>query len=377
MCASSSASGLPGSSGGPGGGGCTSPGDAARATASCSGGHPPAAAASAVDSVVRTPAAVPSASWTPDTAAAVRLAAPGTVAGCGGHHGGQAGHGPAEQGGRPSACVRPCPARMPEAARRWPTGATVQDRVRRRPYGLAGLGWLPHGHPCPRWWPACGQRPDTRPGLRSPRTPAWPRVPDSGRPVAVVSVAADGQSADRSDSLQLSLLFLQGRPCGRPPAALRPATTRRLPGSRPHRSLTLDRELRPIYARWPRAGHARPGGDYPWPPRLVASVKGGPDAQAAVGLVPAHPEGCCPPVTEDGGFQGDGPRVGGCWIQRCRRRSSAHTPRGLRRHHHHRHDPGQRPGQLPQQRDLDGDGMRVDSCPEGEDCDVGMLNRTG
>jgi hypothetical protein len=24
-----------------------------------------------------------------------------------------------------------------------------------------------------------------------------------------------------------------------------------------------------------------------------------------------------------------------------------------------------------------GDGRRVDSCPEGEDCDVGMLNRTG
>jgi hypothetical protein len=26
---------------------------------------------------------------------------------------------------------------------------------------------------------------------------------------------------------------------------------------------------------------------------------------------------------------------------------------------------------------IDGDGRRVDSCPEGEDCDVGMLNRTG
>jgi hypothetical protein len=27
--------------------------------------------------------------------------------------------------------------------------------------------------------------------------------------------------------------------------------------------------------------------------------KGGPDAQTAVGPVPARPEGCCPPVTED------------------------------------------------------------------------------
>jgi hypothetical protein len=39
----------------------------------------------------------------------------------------------------------------------------------------------------------------------------------------VVPDAADGQSADRSDSLQPPLRFLQGRPCGRPPAALRPA----------------------------------------------------------------------------------------------------------------------------------------------------------
>jgi hypothetical protein len=52
---------------------------------------------------------------------------PDTVAGCGGYHGGQAGHGTAAHGGRPRACVRPCPACTPEAARLWPAGGRRPD----------------------------------------------------------------------------------------------------------------------------------------------------------------------------------------------------------------------------------------------------------
>ena len=38
------------------------------------------------------------------------------------------------------------------------------------------------------------------PGVRPPRTPAWPRIPDIGRPDGGHSEAADGQSADRLTS---------------------------------------------------------------------------------------------------------------------------------------------------------------------------------
>jgi hypothetical protein len=51
---------------------------------------------------------------------------------------------------------------------------------------------------------------------------------------ALVPVAADSQSADRSGSLQLPPLFLKAGPAGglRPPSG--PAATRRPPGRRPH-----------------------------------------------------------------------------------------------------------------------------------------------
>jgi hypothetical protein len=142
MCASSSAGGSPHSSGGPGGGGCTRPADAGQATASCSGGHPQTAAASAVDSAVRTPAAVPPASWTPDTAAAVRVAAPG--------HGRRLRRTPRRTGWprhcgtpRPSrTCVRPCPAPC-----RNQHGCGLRKQRSRTGSGRAAQS------PCPRWLP--------------------------------------------------------------------------------------------------------------------------------------------------------------------------------------------------------------------------------
>ena len=67
----------------------------------------------------------------------------------------------------------------------------------RAPHQLPCLRWLPQGPPCPRWWPACGSRPDTRPGQRSPQTPAWPGVPDTCRPDGGRS-GSSGRSIRRS-----------------------------------------------------------------------------------------------------------------------------------------------------------------------------------
>jgi hypothetical protein len=79
---------------------------------------------------------------------------------------------------------------------------------------------------CPRWWPACGRRPDTCPGGSLPRTPAWHRhepgqvcrttaVRTPAVRTAVVPEAADGQAADRSCSLQPPLPFLKAGPAAR------------------------------------------------------------------------------------------------------------------------------------------------------------------
>jgi hypothetical protein len=144
-----------------------------------------------------------------------------TVAGCGGHHGGQAGHGVADHGGRPRACLRLCPARMPEPARLWPAVTAVPDRVRlcaarvgrsavaaaratgvhaggrravvggRTPVRAADRRRHRHGHVC--------------------RTPAV-RTPAVRR--AAVPEGADGQSADGSGSLQLPFLTFKAGPAG-------------------------------------------------------------------------------------------------------------------------------------------------------------------
>ena len=82
-------------------------------------------------------------------------------------------------------------------------------------------------HARPRSWPACARRPDTCPGRGPSRTPAWPRVRTPAVRTAVVPEAADGQSADRSGSLQLPLLFLKQRPA----AALRPGSDTTPPGA--------------------------------------------------------------------------------------------------------------------------------------------------
>jgi hypothetical protein len=68
---------LAGSSGGPGGGGCTAPADAGQASASCSSGHALATVSAADTGRPDTVTAPPAPADTLDTAAAVRLAAPG------------------------------------------------------------------------------------------------------------------------------------------------------------------------------------------------------------------------------------------------------------------------------------------------------------
>jgi hypothetical protein len=124
----------------------------------------------------------------------------------------------------------------------WPAAATVPDPCppRATPAAMSAMAaGITHVHAGGRR--AGGGRTSVR-GLRSqtpawPSTPPWPRVPYISRPHS----GRSGSSGRSSGSLQLSLLFLQGRPCGRPPpaAVLAPATTRREAG-RPHRSLTLE-----------------------------------------------------------------------------------------------------------------------------------------
>jgi hypothetical protein len=127
----------------------------------------------------------------------------------------------------------------------WPAAATVPDPCppRATPAAMSAMAaGITHVHAGGRR--AGGGRTSVR-GLRSqtpawPSTPPWPRVPYISRPHS----GRSGSSGRSSGSLQLSLLFLQGRPCGRPPAAavLAPATTRRSPGEQPHPCLQAARK---------------------------------------------------------------------------------------------------------------------------------------
>jgi len=84
--------------------------------------------------------------------------------------------------------------------------------------------------PRPCWWPPRGTWPDTPPSLRRRRhRPGHACRTPAVRPVPVIPEAADGQSADRSGSLQLPLLF--SRPTLRP-ASGRPAARQRHDGQR-------------------------------------------------------------------------------------------------------------------------------------------------
>jgi hypothetical protein len=143
-----------------------------------------------------------------------------------------AGHGPAEHRGRPRACLRPCPARMPEPARLWPAVAAVPDRVQLRPHELV-VSRTTRGHAGGRR--AVGGR-TTVPGRRSPQTPAslstpaWPRLPDTSRPDGGCP-GSSGRSIRRWLTVaQLPPALIrynffyssQGRPQGRPAAPRRP-----------------------------------------------------------------------------------------------------------------------------------------------------------
>ena len=116
----------------------------------------------------------------------------------------------------------------------WPAVAAVPDPspAARHTVAMSAVA-AARTTPCPRWWPACGRRPDIRPGHRSPdrrrRRPGHACRTPAVR-TAVVPEAADGQSADRSGSLQVPLLVLKFLYSSSRPA-LRPAATRRSPGA--------------------------------------------------------------------------------------------------------------------------------------------------
>jgi hypothetical protein len=128
--------------------------------------------------------------WPPRTCPAVSAAGPAGLALWAGHqHTRSLARG---LGLQQSLCRAPCPRRTAPVAISAVATATSTRR--------------------PRSWPARRRRPDTFRARGPPRTPAWPRVPDTGRPEGGRSDAADGQSAD--PSLQLPLLFLKAGPAG-------------------------------------------------------------------------------------------------------------------------------------------------------------------
>jgi hypothetical protein len=149
---------------------------------------------------------------------------------------------PGRHGGRPQRCVRRCPrqdrscflvsgwgpwGRTPTMGAAlevgpWPAAAAVPDCVRAaRRTSFHVRGATGEDQPCPPWWPACG-RPAGHPSGASDRRrhrhghrhqPGHLcRTPGVRR--AVVPEAADGQSADRSDPIQLPLPFLRAGPAG-------------------------------------------------------------------------------------------------------------------------------------------------------------------
>jgi hypothetical protein len=116
----------------------------------------------------------------------------------GGHHGGQADRGTAEHGGRPRACVRSCPARMPEPVRLWPAEQRSGPGPAAPARGTSAVAAA--RPPCPRWWPVAGagHQPSGGQSLRKQRTVNALMVPARYNPSELP----------------------QGRPCGRPaPAA--------------------------------------------------------------------------------------------------------------------------------------------------------------
>jgi hypothetical protein len=98
-------------------------------------------------------------------------------------------------------------------SRRFPT------RVRPRAARVVMSAGLPQGPSrWPRWRPVGGRRPEALhicPGVRPPRTPAWPHVPDIGRPDGGHSGSSGRSSADGSDSYDFlySSSRVPRRPC--------------------------------------------------------------------------------------------------------------------------------------------------------------------
>jgi hypothetical protein len=114
----------------------------------------------------------------------------------------------------------------PSLRRPWPAGAAVPDRVWPRAARIA-MSAVATGEdtPCPQRWPASGRRPDIRPSLRPPQTPAWPasparpRVPDTSRPESGRSGSSGRSIRGWFRLVTTSSTLPQSRPCGRPPAA--------------------------------------------------------------------------------------------------------------------------------------------------------------
>jgi len=126
-----------------------------------------------------------------------------------------------EYGGRPHACLRPCPASMPQAARRSTAVACGSSGPGPGPAAPARVGMAAVAAARTTRVHAGGRRavgrPDTRPGLRPPRTPAWPStpalpcLPDTSRPEGGCS-GSSGRSIRRSIRLVTTSSTVLGRP---------------------------------------------------------------------------------------------------------------------------------------------------------------------
>ena len=176
----------------------------------------------------------------------------------------------------------------PHPGSAWPqrtAQAAAGVHCRSRPEALPGHSTVGDPSPCPVMAVAVSAADSAVQRVRThrPAPAAWPDsaaacVRCHGRPPARPSVeqappcldtrsarrtpkAADGQSVDRSGSLQLSL-HPQGRPCGRPAAALRPGshtTVTGVPASPTSQARTVATVAALVDPQWPTTlpSHAR------------------------------------------------------------------------------------------------------------------------
>jgi hypothetical protein len=144
---------------------------------------------------------------------------------------------------------RPCPPRLDAAVAFGSSGSGPLPG--RAPHQLLCPRCCRKDHPCPRWWPACGRRPDAPSGPEIAADTGLPRGPDTSRPDG-------GRSGSSRRSIRRSLVTtfstLPSRPALRPGSATTAIGAPALPSRQATR---LPQRLQKVVTLASRFGHAR------------------------------------------------------------------------------------------------------------------------